>query len=259
MNARQSLLKRLTSCWLAGAILAVASSAFAAGGGVPGYHMEHSGHDMDNVASLQRGSKMFVNYCLGCHSAEYVRYNRVAADLQISAEQLEQNLMFTAEKSFETMRIAMPPLDSKRWFGRTPPDLSLIARSRGADWVYNYLRTFYVDESGSQGVNNLLLPNAAMPHALWELEGFKRAVYKDEIDAQGNSHEVFERFETVTEGSLDAAQYDDAIRDLVNFLDYIGEPVQLDRRRLGVKVLAFLLIFFVVAYALKREMWKDVK
>ncbi len=258
MNFRQTAMK-LGACVLASAGILAGGNALAAGGGVPGYHMEHSGHDMDNIASLQRGSKMFVNYCLGCHSAEYVRYNRVAADLQLSDEQLENNLMFTAEKPFETMQIAMPPLDSKRWFGRTPPDLSLIARSRGADWVYNYLRTFYVDESGSQGVNNLLLPNASMPHVLWQLQGLKRAVFKKEIDERGNPHEVFERFETVTQGALTDAEYDDSIRDLVNFLAYISEPVQLDRRRLGVKVLGFLVIFFFLAYALKREMWKDVK
>ena len=259
MMTSSRFMKRSTAL-LAGAVLSVsAASSLAAGGGVPGYDMKHSEHDLGNTASLQRGSAMFVNYCMGCHSAQYVRYNRVAEDLELSQEQLESNLMFAAEKPFETMTIAMPALDSKQWFGRTPPDLSLIARSRGADWLFNYLRTFYLDEKGSQGVNNLLLPNAAMPHVLWELQGIKRAVFVEEVDADNNTHEIFQEFQTVTPGALSDAEYDEAITDLVNFLVYIGEPMAMERRSLGIKVISFLVVLLILAFALYKEMWKDVK
>jgi ubiquinol-cytochrome c reductase cytochrome c1 subunit len=214
--------------------------------------------DLHNEASLQRGAKYFVNYCLGCHSARYVRYSRVGQDLGIDPQQLSTNLMFTADKPQQTMEIAMPPADAKRWFGRTPPDLSLVARSRGGDWIYNYLRTFYLDDSKPWGVNNLTLPNAAMPHVLWELQGLQRAVFREEKDAQGHPHSVFERFEPATAGSLTQAQYDAVVRDIVAFLTYVGEPGQLERRHLGLSVLAYLGVLFVIAYALKKEYWKDV-
>lgn len=221
--------------------------------------MRETGNDLGNLQSLQRGAKYFVNYCLGCHSARYVRYSRVGTDLEITVDQLTANLMFTADKPQETMRIAMPAADSKRWFGRTPPDLSLVARSRGPDWVYNYLRTFYVDESRPWGVNNLMLPGASMPHVLWEQQGLQRAVFREQEDEKGVLHHVFDRFEPIAPGTLSAEEFDAMTRDIVNFLDYIGEPMQLERRNLGIRVLAYLAVLFLLAYALKKEFWKDVR
>ncbi|HWP94836.1 MAG TPA: cytochrome c1 [Gammaproteobacteria bacterium] len=232
-----------------------AGPALAAGAGVP---LMKAGNDVGNEASLQRGAKYFVNYCLGCHSLKYVRYSRLASDLGMRETQLMQNLMFTADKPGEMMEIAMQPADAERWFGAAPPDLSLTARARGEDWIYTYLQTFYLDEKRPFGVNNLILPNASMPHVLGELQGYRRAVFRTETDAEGNVHEVFERFETVVPGKLSPEEYDQVVRDIVNFLDYVAEPVQLERRNIGIGVLAFLLVFFLFAYFLKREYWKDV-
>jgi ubiquinol-cytochrome c reductase cytochrome c1 subunit len=219
---------------------------------------ERAHNDVSNVGSLQRGARNFVNFCSGCHSAQYVRYNRLAQDLQISEAQLIANLMFAAEKPQETMTIAMRPDDSRRWFGQVPPDLSLIARARGADYLYGFLRGFYLDPSRPTGVNNLVLPNAAMPHVLWELQGTQEAVFVEE--QRGDAKEkVFREFRQVRPGRLSAEEYDQFVRDLVNFLVYIGEPVQLERQRLGLGVLAFLLVFGILAYLLKQEIWKDVK
>ncbi|MBC6946155.1 MAG: cytochrome c1, partial [Gammaproteobacteria bacterium] len=158
------------------ALLALVATAAAAS---EGPRTEHVAVDVDNVASLQRGARNFVNYCMGCHSAQYVRYNRLGQDLQISEDQLVRNLMFAAQKPQETMTIAMRPDDAKRWFGIEPPDLSLIARSKGADYLYGFLRGFYLDPSRPTGVNNLMLPNAAMPHVLWELQGTQEAVFEE--------------------------------------------------------------------------------
>lgn len=217
---------------------------------------EAAHNDVSDTASLQRGAKYFVNYCLGCHSAQYVRYNRLAEDLGIDEDQI-QSLMFTGERPFDTMTIAMQPEDAIRWFGIAPPDLSLIARSRGTDYLYSFLRGFYADEASRTGANNLVLADTSMPHVLWELQGTRRAVF--EVDAEQGGAEVFSHFEPVTEGALTESEYDSAVRDIVNFLDYIGEPFQLQRKALGVKVIAFLLLFLVLAYLLKREIWKDVK
>jgi ubiquinol-cytochrome c reductase cytochrome c1 subunit len=154
----------------------------------------------------------------------------------------------------------MRPDDAAHWFGRTPPDLSLIARARGADWLYTFLKSFYLDPSRPTGVNNTALPGASMPHVLWELQGYQKAVYKGESDAEHNAvHKEFEGFELVQKGSLTPEEYDHFVRDTVNFLDYIGEPMQLKRESLGLKVLGFLAIFFLLAYFLKKEYWKDVK
>jgi ubiquinol-cytochrome c reductase cytochrome c1 subunit len=241
---------------LAALALLGAGAAAAAGGGA-GW-MLPAGNDLANRASLQRGAKYFVNYCQGCHSARYVRYSRLGQDLGIDPAQLAENLMFTADKPQQTMEIAMPAADAKRWFGRTPPDLSLAARSRGTDWIYNYLRTFYVDPSRPWGVDNLVLPGASMPDVLWELRGTQRAVFRETRDAAGQAHATFERFEPLAAGSMTSEEFEGALRDIVNFLAYVGEPVQLQRRSLGIRVLGYLLILFVLAYALKKEFWKDV-
>ena len=218
------------------------------------FPMDPANNDVSNTASLQRGAKYYVNYCQGCHSAQYVRYNRLAEDLGLTEDQLLNNLMFVGEQPHDTMINAMPAEDAARWFGQAPPDLSLIARSRGADYLYNFLRSFYVEEGVPTGVNNMVLANTSMPHVLWELQGIQRAVF-EEREGEGS---VFTGFETVTPGTLDAQAYDQLVRDIVNFLDYIGEPMQLERRALGIKVIAFLLVFLLFAYLLKREIWSDV-
>jgi ubiquinol-cytochrome c reductase cytochrome c1 subunit len=220
---------------------------------------EHANIDVSNVASLQRGARNFVNYCMGCHSAQYVRYNRLGQDLQISEQQLIDNLMFAAQKPQETMTIAMRPDDAQRWFGVTPPDLSLIARNRGADYIFNFLRGFYVDPTRPTGVNNVMLPNAAMPHVLWELQGVQEAVFVEEKGADGASQKRLEELRLVTPGKLTPEEYDHFVRDTVNFLAYVGEPMQLERQRLGFWVLGFLLVFGILAWLLKQEIWKDVK
>jgi ubiquinol-cytochrome c reductase cytochrome c1 subunit len=239
-----------------GLYLVVPSAVIAAASNLP---MEPANNDVSNIQSLQRGARNYVNYCLGCHSAKYVRYNRLGADLGITEDQLINNLMFVTEKPHETMRISMPPADAQRWFGQTPPDLSLIARSRGTDFLYNFLRSFYIDESRPTGVNNLIMESVAMPHVLWELQGMQRAVFEEEAHNDGTVETVFKNFEVVTEGKLSVEEYDQFVRDLVNFLEYIGEPIQLKRRQLGIWVLIYLLVFGIFAYALKNEIWKDVK
>jgi ubiquinol-cytochrome c reductase cytochrome c1 subunit len=217
--------------------------------------LEPAGNNIDDVTSLQRGAKYFVNYCLGCHSAKYVRYNRLAQDLQITEQQLVENLMFTGERPFDTMAIAMRPEDSTRWFGISPPDLSLISRSRGTDYLYTFLRSFYQDPSSPTGVDNVVLPGTAMPHVLWELQGLQRAVFEEHEGALPE----FTGFEQIRPGTLAAEDYDRVVRDIVNFLDYIGEPIQRDRHALGIRVIAFLLVFLLIAFLLKKEIWKDVK
>jgi ubiquinol-cytochrome c reductase cytochrome c1 subunit len=239
---------------LAAALAPVA--AFAAGGGA---HLEHANVDVTNKASLQRGAANFVNYCLGCHSAQFVRYNRMAADLGITEQDLIDNLMFTADSPHQTMRIGIRPNDAKRWFGVVPPDLSLIARSRGPDYVYTFLRSFYADPAKATGTNNLVLPGTAMPHVLWELQGVQEAVWAGEPNAQGDVSHEFKEFRLATPGKLSPEEYDNFVRDTVNFLVYIGEPAQLQRRDLGAPVIAFLVFFTLIAYALKKEYWKDVK
>jgi ubiquinol-cytochrome c reductase cytochrome c1 subunit len=239
---------------LAAALAPVA--AFAAGGEL---HLDAANVDVGNKASLQRGAANFVNYCLGCHSAQYVRYNRMAADIGITEQQLIDNLMFTAESPHQTMRIGINPQDAKRWFGVVPPDLSLMARARGTDYIYTFLRSFYADPAKASGWNNTVLPGTAMPHVLWELQGVQEAVWAGEPNAQGDVSHEFKEFKLATPGKMTAEEYDGFVRDTVAFLEYIGEPAQLKRRSLGFPVIAFLVFFTVLAYALKKEYWKDVK
>ena len=202
--------------------------------------LEPANTNIKNVASLQRGAKYYVNYCLGCHSAKYVRYNRLAADLGITEKQLVDNLMFTGEHPYDTMAIAMKPEDATRWFGVPPPDLSLIARSRGTDYLYTYLRGFYADPMRPTGVNNIVLRGSAMPAVLWELQGPQRAVYHE--DPKHPGQQVFAGLEQISPGQLSAADFNDMVRDIVNFLDYIGEPIKRDREQLGIRVIGFLLV-----------------
>ena len=247
---------RLTGMIALGALV-LSSPVFAAGSG--GAKMEPANNVLSNVRSLQRGASHFVNYCMGCHSAKYVRYNRLADDLQLSEQQVTDNLMFVGKKLLDTMEIAMDPLDARRWFGQVPPDLSLIARAKGTDYVFNFLKGFYLNPDRRKGTDNLFLPGASMPHVLWELQGLQKPVYEAIIDASGDVHKVMVGFEQVTEGMLSPEEYDQFVRDLTNFLEYISEPVKLERQKLGVRVLMFLLVFFLFSYLLKQEYWKDIK
>lgn len=243
----------------AAAALALATPAISSASAA-GSHVEHANIDISNTASLQRGARNFVNYCMGCHSARYVRYNRLGKDLGLSDAQVIENLMFTGERPHDTMKVAMTPDDAKRWFGTAPPDLSLMSRARGADYIYSFLKSFYVDPGRPTGVNNLMLPGTAMPHVLWKLQGYQKAVYDGQSDAEHSTvHKQFKGFELAEKGSLTPQEYDQFVRDTVNFLAYIGEPMQLERRNLGLRVLGFLLVFFLFAYFLKKEYWKDVK
>jgi ubiquinol-cytochrome c reductase cytochrome c1 subunit len=240
-------------------IVALAAALFAvsAARGASEVELEPAGNNIADNVSLQRGAKYYVNYCLGCHSAMYVRYNRLGSELQLSEEQLLENIMFTGEQPFDTMSIAMRPEDAVRWFGIAPPDLSLIARSRGTDYLYTYLRSFYADPTSPTGANNLVLPGTAMPHVLWELQGVQTAVYA--VDEEHGGEPVFQRFEMLSSGTLSGAEFDQVVRDIVNFLDYAGEPMQRERQALGIRVIAFLLVFLLIAYLLKKEIWKDVE
>jgi ubiquinol-cytochrome c reductase cytochrome c1 subunit len=232
--------------------LAVTAAGQHAGDGAA---LEPVNNDVADVASLQRGAKYFVNYCLGCHSAQYIRYNRVGEDLGLTEDQVIENLMFTGDSTVDPIENAMRAEDAVRWFGVAPPDLSLIARSRSTDYLYNFLRGFYADESTPTGANNLWLANTAMPNVFWELQGVRSLVAEEHEAAEAPTAP---HFEIVRPGTLEAAQFDAVVRDIVNFLDYVGEPMQLERRALGIRVIAFLLIFLVISYMLKREIWKDV-
>ena len=240
--------------WFLVAFLGLGGNGLAAG--TPGVRLDHATVDLTNKASLQRGAKYFVNYCLSCHSANFNRYERVGADLGLTTTQIENNLIFTDSKVRDAMQIALSGEDARHWFGKPPPDLSLVTRAKGADWVYTYLRSFYLDDARPFGVNNLVLENAYMPHVLWELQGWQRAVYPDGKSVSGKP--VIDHLELVDEGKLTPRQYDRAVLDLVNFLIYLSEPAQLKRKQVGIWVLAFLVLFLVIVYLMKREYWKDV-
>lgn len=222
---------------------------------------------MNDVAALQRGAKMFVNYCLNCHSAAYMRYNRLK-DLQLTDDQIKNNLLFAGDKVGETMKISLDPKQAKAWFGAAPPDLSVIARSKadgskgsGADYLYTYLRKYYRDETKATGWNNLVFPSVAMPHVLWELQGVRTAKFEERKDPHDPSKvtHVFAGFEQVTPGTMSPQQFDDSVADLVAYLQWMGEPAQGTRFRLGVIVVLFLLVFTVFAWRLNASFWKDVK
>ncbi len=223
-----------------------------------GIALLQSGTDIKNTESLQRGARNFMNYCSGCHSIKYLRYNRLAADLKIPESELAGNLMFTTDKAFETINSAMPAADSESWFGKQPPDLSLMARARGVDYLYSFLKGFYVDKTRPWGVNNLYLPSAAMPHVLQTLQGLQKPVFKNEPDDNGSARMVLVGVDAMTPGAMKPEEYDQFVRDIANFLDYAGEPVKEKRQSMGVFVTLFLLVFFVFVYLLKKEYWKDV-
>ncbi|WP_423601294.1 cytochrome c1 [Roseateles sp. MS654] len=222
---------------------------------------------MNDLAALQHGAKLFVNYCLNCHSANFMRYNRLK-DIGLTDEQIKNNLLFAGEKVGETMKVSLDPKQAKDWFGATPPDLTVIARSRadgakgtGADYLYTYLRKYYRDETKATGWNNLAFPSVAMPHVLWELQGVRTARFEEEKDPHDPSKvaHVFKGFEQVTPGTMTPQQYDEAVADLVAYLQWMGEPAQGLRFRLGIIVVLFLLGFTVFAWRLNAAYWKDVK
>ncbi len=222
-----------------------------------GEGLPHSGTDIKDTESLQRGARNFMNYCSGCHSLKYVRYNRMATDLKIPESALAGNLMFASGRPFDTIGTSMPA-DAEGWFGKQPPDLSLMARARGVDYIYAFLKGFYVDKTRPWGTNNLILPAAAMPDVLADLQGLQKPVFKNEPDESGSANMVLVGVEPMTPGALKPEEYDQFVRDTANFLDYAGEPVKAKRQSMGVFVMLFLLVFFVFAYMLKKEYWKDV-
>ena len=212
--------------------------------------------NLRDVTSLQRGARNFVNYCLTCHSAEYMRYSRLT-DLGLTEQEIKDNLLLTGAKYGETMVVAMDKKDAKQWFEVAPPDLSVIARSRGADWLYTYLRSFYRDDSRSTGWNNLLFHNVAMPHALYQLQGVQALQVSKKEGEEGTEEGKTLVLEQA--GQLSPRDYDIFVADLVNYLVYMGEPAATTRTQVGIVVLFFMVGFFVLALLLKQEYWKDVK
>jgi ubiquinol-cytochrome c reductase cytochrome c1 subunit len=218
-------------------------------------------NEVSNIASLQRGARNFMNYCEGCHSMKYLRYSRIATDLKIPIDMFKADLLPDGAAPADYIQSSLPAQDAVAWFGKEPPDLSLIARSRGVDRIYRFLKTFYLDPSRPTRTNNLVLDAAAMPAVLSDLEGVKAAVFRDVkvvVDGKPTTAKKFDHFVTVVPGRMSGPEFDAFLRDTVNFLDYAGEPAQVDRRSLGVWVVLFLLVFTWLAWLLKKEYWKDV-
>jgi len=242
------------------AALGIVAGAHAAEGGIA---WDKAPSKTNDLAALQNGAKLFVNYCLNCHSAAFMRYNRLQ-DIGITEQQIKENLLFTTDKVGETMKANIDPVQAKAWFGGVPPDLTLVARSRaghggtGADYLYTYLRTFYRDDTKATGWNNLVFPSVGMPHVLWELQGDRRPVF-EKVEAHGHETEVFKGWDQVTPGSMTPLQYDQAIGDLVAYLQWMAEPAQNSRIRVGVWVLLFLVMALVFVWRLNASYWKDVK
>ena len=217
----------------------------------------------NDLGALQNGAKLFVNYCLNCHSAAFMRYNRLT-DIGLTEQQIKDNLLFTTDKVGETMKANIDERQAKDWFGGLPPDLTLIARSRsgsggtGADYIYTYLRSYYRDPAKATGWNNLAFPNVGMPHVLWELQGERKPLY-DTVESHGHEAHVFKGWEQVSAGKLSPAEYDAAVGDLVNYMQWMSEPAQSTRVKVGVWVMLFLLIFMFIAWRLNAAFWKDIR
>jgi len=255
-------MKKILVSLLAALGLSLSLSAQAAGGDTIAW--DKAPNKTNDMVALQNGAKLFVNYCLNCLSAAFMRYNRLT-DIGLSEQQIKDNLMFATEKVGETMKAAINPAEAKEWFGGNPPDLTLVARSRsavgkgsGADYLYTYLRTYYRDETKATGWNNLAFPNVGMPHVLWELQGERRPVF-DTVKSHGKDTQVFKGWEQVTPGAMTPVQYDQAMADLVGFMQWMAEPARNDRVRIGVWVLLFLGVFTVIAWRLNASYWKDIK
>ncbi|UOV02444.1 cytochrome c1 [Pseudoxanthomonas mexicana] len=232
--------------------LLISFSAFAAGGGAT----LQAGNDLSDRASLQRGAQLYMNYCAGCHSLKYMRYSRMAEDLGLTEDEVMKNLNFTGAKFGEQVQVSMPAAGGEKWFGKMPPDLSVISRVRGSDWIYTYLKSFYLDESRPLGWNNKLFPNASMPNPLWELQGLQHAEFGPVDPATGERH--VEGLKVAQAGRQSAPEFDQTARDITNFLEYVGEPAALKRQSIGVWVILFLAALTFLAYLLKQEYWKDV-
>ena len=263
-------------------MLALAPAAAMSAGG-PAVALEQANVSLKNEAAIQRGAKYFVNYCMGCHSAQYVRY-KLFTEVGLTEDDIKDNLMPGGGKVGDLMKIAMSGDDAARWFGAPAPDLTLTARIKpgGADWIYSYLKGFYVDPSRPLGVNNTVFPNVGMPHVLWELQGIQTPVYRYEVHegaettatfdteaearafiqqkpaGEARLERVVDHLELTTPGSLSKAEYDQVAYDLATFMYYISEPMKLERQRIGIWVLLFLAVFTVLAYFMKKEWWKDV-
>ncbi len=247
VTSTQNVLKRVAFAALAVVGLAGVAHAAEEGG------MEPMNIRVDDVASLQRGSRLFFNYCSGCHSLQFMRYSRIAEDLKLDDKEVQASLIFTGAKIGDKATNQMPPALAASWFGKAPPDLSLEARAKGSDWIYHYLKSFYLDPSRPVGWNNTVFPNASMPNPLWELQGLQVGVKGGE----GGESKV-EKLEIKTPGRVSAAEYDRAVRDITAFLTYAGEPAALKRTSMGVWVLLYLAFFTFLAWLLKHEFWKDV-
>ncbi|TCT22094.1 cytochrome c1 [Thiobaca trueperi] len=234
------------------ALLLLSPGILLAAGAGP--HLEKADIDLHDQGSLQRGAKYFVNYCMGCHSLQYMRYNRLAKDLDIDEVTLRETLLFGEAKPGDLMENAMRPEDALAWFGVAVPDLTLVTRWRSPDWVYTYLKSFYVDPTRPYGVNNVVFPAVGMPHGLSDLQGIQEPVMGH--DAAGAP--VVTGVRLVKQGRLSPQEYDAMVRDITAFLTYAGEPIQLERQRLGLYVLLFLGFLFIIAYLMKKEFWKDV-
>lgn len=253
-------MKKLLACLIA--LLALAHGAHASEAG-PAWD-KFPAEKLNEMAALQNGAKLFVNYCLNCHSAAYMRYNRLR-DIGLTEDQIKANLMFATDKVGDVMKVSMDPKQAKEWFGAVPPDLTLVARSRaaqgkgtGADYLYTYLRSYYRDDTKATGWNNMVFPSVGMPHVLWQLQGERRPVFQ-KLEAHGHEAEVFTgQWEQVKPGALSPAAYDSEVADLVAFLQWMGEPGQSARVRLGAWVLIFLGLFIVVTWRLNAAYWKDV-
>ena len=241
--------------WIVILFTMLPSLVFAAGSNV---HLDEANNDLTDKASLQNGAKLFMNYCFGCHSTQYQRYQRVATDLDIPLDLMKEHLVFDPDaKIGQLMENAIPDEQAATWFGAPPPDLTLVARVRGTDWLYTYLRSFYADPSRPFGVNNTVFPSVGMPHVLEELQGIPTPIYETQT-IDGKEKQVVVAIEVTSSGELSGQEYDMAVRDLVNFLEYSGDPVKLERQAMGWWVMAFLVILTIVFVLLKKEYWRDV-
>lgn len=238
---------------LAATMMLASGFALAAEGSAK---LMQAGNDLGDRASLQRGAQLYMNYCSGCHALKYLRYSRMAADLGLTEEEVMNNLNFTGVAIGDPIPVSMPADQAEKWFGKMPPDLSLISRVRGPDWVYTYLKSFYLDSNRPLGWNNTVFPNASMPNPLWQMQGLQHAVF-GKPEAEGLDPPVL-ALEVRTPGGVDAGQYDQAVRDITNFLAYAGEPAALKRQQLGVWVVLFLALLTFLLYLLKKDYWKDV-
>ena len=253
------ILRTLMGLFQTTALVVAISFGLTANASEGDFPLDTAPNRVSNNASLQNGAKIFVNYCLNCHSATSMRYNRLR-DIGLTDQQIKDNLILTDAKVGDLMTVSMTAKEGKAYFGKAPPELSVEARARGTDWLYTYFRTYYKDDTSPTGWNNLVYPNVGMPHVLWQLQGERAAKFEDRKDPHDASkmQKVFVGFEQLTPGTMKPQEYDDNIADLVAFMSWMAEPVQLERKRLGVIVLIFLAIFTLVAWRLNKAYWKDV-